>query len=83
MCTAPLWKVERLPVPLALFLIVKVRPFIRPGNKLQNDDEGSGCCLLLFSLSAMLFEPLKKFGHLLLGVGFAVGVVAIELPPHV
>ena len=36
-----------------------------------------------FRLSAMLFEPLKKFGHLLLGVGFAVGVVAIELPPHV
>ena len=36
-----------------------------------------------FCLFAMLSEPLKKFGHLLLGVGFAVGVVAIELPPHV
>ena len=33
-----------------------------------------------FCLFAMLSEPLLKFGHLLLGVGFAVGVVAIELP---
>ena len=36
-----------------------------------------------FRLSSMLFEPLKKVGHTLLGVGFAFGVVAIELPPHV